>query len=793
MKALLRIILVLVLLIAFFVCRNSDREDQIDYTKYVNPFIGTAFRGNTYPGATVPYGMVQLSPDTYVNGDRASGYRYDAKSIIGFSHTHLSGTGLGDMLDLLIMPLKGKLHLDPGREHNPDTGYRSRFEHKNESASPGYYSVVLKDYNIIAELTATERVGLHRYTFPGGDSCHMILDLNHRFFNSGLPSEILEARVEIVNDSLITGMRRLLGLATNRYFYFAAKFSTPFQSYGISADKQIIQNSRHATGKDLKCYVNYSTGVNEQILIKVGISSVSIEGALKNLTHELPHWDFEQVKREAESKWNHELKKIETEFVYESVKTTFYTAMYHTMLAPVHYSDVDGLYRGSDFLIHRSVDFQNYHIFSLWETFRALHPLFTIIQQERMNDIIHSMLSISKESGSLPVWHLAGNETNSKPGSHAIPVIVDAYFKGYGNFNTQKVYSEIKRNEQIEINTTMFKPSDLIMLDEMDPVVSKTLFRQIGYVPFDISNHSVSKTLEYSYDDWCLAQMAKSLGHDADYQFFQNSSNSYKNSFDPVTGFMRGKSTDEKWREPFNPYSIINHRQQGDYAGASAMQNSWFVPHDIPGLIALMGGKGRFTENLDFLFNLKNQSRILAEDAAGFIGLYAHGNETGHHAAYLYNYVNQPWKTQAKVRYILTKLYSNRPESLVGNDDCGSMSAWYIFSTLGFYPVNPCGGIYVFGAPWVKTATIRLPQGKQFQVFAEDQSLENKYIQAVSLNGQPYDKSWISHSDIMNGGTLIFNMGDKPNNEWLKSDPEIPLLDQNRNQYGASLPRREVQ
>jgi predicted alpha-1,2-mannosidase len=767
----------LMLLLSVFIAYSGEGNDSTEnFTKFVNPFIGTAFRGNTYPGATVPFGMVQLSPDAYVTGDRASGYRYDAKSIIGFSHTHLSGTGLGEMLDLLIMPTNGELQLNPGKEHNPDTGYRSRFVHENESASPGYYSVVLEDYKIKSELTTTERVGFHRYTFPQSDNIHIILDLAHRFFNAGISSEILQSNIQIVNDSLITGMRRIMGVAQNRYFYFALKLSKPFQSYGISIDNQLTQNKNEGSGKNIKCYLNYSTKDNEQIQIKVGISAVSIEGAIKNLNQELPHWDFDQVRREAESRWNDELSRIEAEFTNVNVKTTFYTAMYHTMLAPVHYSDVDGSYRGSDFLIHKSEDFNNYHIFSLWETFRAVHPLFTVIQQERVKDFIKSIIAIREESKSLPVWHLAGNETNSRSGSHAIPVIVDAYFKGYNNFDAQDLYSKIKKNEQIEINTAMFKQSDLIMLDQMDQTVSKTLFRKNGYVPFDISNHSVSKTLEYSYDDWCLAQMAKSLGHDADYQSFKNSSDSYKNSFDSATGFMRGKSTDGKWREPFKPYTIINHRQQGDYAGASAMQNSWFVPHDIPGLITLMGGKDRFTENLDFFFNLKNQSKILAEDVAGFVGLYAQGNEPDHHAAYLYNYVNQPWKTQAKIRYILAKVYSNRPEGLVGNDDCGQLSAWYIFSALGFYPVNPCGGIYVFGSPWVKQATIDLDNGNTFQISTQNQSYKNQYIQSVILNGQPYDNLWITHEDIMKGGTLLFIMGEKENKNWGTEGAEIPSI-----------------
>jgi predicted alpha-1,2-mannosidase len=755
----------------------AQKNSTQDYTDFVNPFIGTDFRGNTFPGATVPFGMVQLSPDTYVTGDRASGYRYNAKSIIGFSHTHLSGTGQGEMLDLLIMPMTGDLKLEPGREAIPDSGFRSRFTHEDEKATPGYYAVILKDYGIKTELTATDRVGMHRYTFPESKRVHIVLDLEHRFFNPDIPSEILEAEIHIVNDSLITGRRRIMGLATNRYFYFAAKFSKSFLSYGIYNDKKISQKIRNVSGRNLKCYVTYLTQVGEQIQIKVGISAVSIEGALKNLNHEVPHWNFDQVKMDAEEKWNQELGKIGAEFVLDNAKTTFYTALYHTMLAPVHYSDVEGSYRGSDFLIHKDDNFQNYHIFPLWETFRALHPLFTISQQQRVNDFVQSMIAISKETGSLPVWHLAANETNSKSGTLSIPVIIDAYLKGLATFDAKEVYALIKKNELRSMNMKPFQRSDLKILDRVDPTVSKSLYREKGYVPYDISNHSVSKTLEYAYTDWCIAQLAKSLGYGADYRKFMQSAKFYKNVYDSKKGWMRGKSSSGVWREPFNPYKIINHWQEGDYSGASAAQNSWFVPHDIEGLINLMGGKKQFTEKLNFFFNPKNQSRELAEDVAGFVGLYAQGNEPDHHTAYLFNYVGQPEKTQAIVRWILTRLYTNSPVGLTGNDDCGQLSAWYIFSALGFYPVNPCGGIYLFGAPWVKEAKINLPDGKKFQILTENQSMDNKYIQTVTLNGKTYTKLWITHTEIMQGGTIVFKMGSEPNKEWGAGDLEIPVMD----------------
>ena len=767
------------IIIILIISESAYSGTTNDYTKYVNPFIGTDFRGNTYPGATVPFGMIQLSPDTYTTGDVTSGYRHDAKSIIGFSHTHLSGTGFGDMLDLLIMPTNGKLHINAGKEHNPDTGYRSRFSHKNESASPGYYSVILDDYNTKAELTATERAGLHRYTFPKSDSIHIILDLDHRFHNSGKLSEVLDAKFHIVNDSLITGFRRIAGLAPNRYFYFAAKISRPIQSYGMAINDQLFYNQTQSIGKNLKCILNFSTTVNEQILIKVGISAVSTENALKNLDSELPGWDFDMVKKNAESKWNNELEKINAEFINHDSKVTFYTAMYHSMLAPVYYSDVNDAYRGSDFHIYTTNNFQNYHIFSLWETFRAVHPLFTIIQQERVNDIIQSMLAIGDESGFLPVWHLAANETNLRSGFHAIPVIVDAYLKGFEGFEVQKAYRLVKRSAQTTFNPKIYKPSELQMLDQIDQMVSLSLYRENGYVPFDVSNHSVSRTLEFAYNDWCISQMANSLGYTDDFIQFRKSAQNYKNIYDSTSGLMRGKSSAGEWRQPFDPFEIINHWQMGDYAGANAWQNLWFVPHDIPGLIDIMGGEAAFDVKLDFLFNPKAQQRVIAEDVAGFVGQYAQGNEPGHHTAYLFNYVGQPWKTQAIVRWILTRLYTNSPAGLTGNDDCGQMSAWYIFGVLGFYPVNPCGGIYVFGSPWVNEAAINLPHGKQFQILTKNQSMDNKYIQAVSLNGQSYDKLWISHSDIMNGGTLIFTMGDQPNNGWINSDLGIPAFDRN--------------
>jgi len=749
-------------------------DSSQNYAAYVNPFIGTDFRGNTYPGATVPFGMVQLSPDTHTTPDRSSGYRYDAKSILGFSHTHLSGTGVGDMLDLLIMPTRGKLQIDPGKEHNPDTGYRSRFSHQDESASAGYYSVKLQDYDILVELTATERVGFHRYTFPQCDSIHIIVDLSHRFHNDWIPSEILDSKISILNDSLITGYRRLICFATNRYFYFAAKFSKPFYSYGMVLDDQCSQSVAEVTGKNLKCYLNYSTATNEQILVKVGISAVSVKGALANLNNELPHWNFDLVKQQANTKWNEELSKIRAEFSNDDTKITFYTALYHTMLAPVLYCDGDGSYRGSDFQIHNNPGFDNYHIFSLWETFRALYPLFTILHPERLSDIIYSILVLKKESGYLPVWHLAANETNYTIGYHSIPVITDAYLKGIGDFDPEKAFQAMKQETLNSIDPESYTNVGLEVFEKENQVLSKTLFRYFGYIPFDKTNHSVSKTLEYAYNDWCLAQLAKSLGYEEDYKIFMASSANYKNIFDSDTGLMRGRSSQGDWRNPFDPFRIFDHFEESDYLQGSAWQYSWFVPHDIRGLIDLMGGKDKFTEQLDFFFNPTITTRTITKDVAGFVGRYAQGNEPDHHVAYLYNYINQPWKTQAIVRWIVTRLYSNTPVGLTGNDDCGQMSAWYIFSVLGFYPVNPCGGIYVIGSPMIKKATLNLASGKKFEIQVDNQDYENKYIQEIILNGQPYYKLWISHNEIAKGGILIYKMGKMPDKDGRSDDAVIP-------------------
>ncbi len=752
-------------------CKRSNISEAEDYTKYVNVFIGTGTHGHTYPGAVVPFGMVQLSPDTDTEDwDWCGGYHYSDSSIIGFSHTHISGTGLGDLGDILVMATTGVTKTEPGDKKNPDTGYRSRFSHKDETATPGYYSVILKDYNIKAELTATKRVGFHRYTFPKADSSHILIDLHHIIYSHR--NNILWAQLRVENDSLITGYRIVNGWAKTRYIYFAAQFSKPFSSYTVvnKLDKSLIRRERNlkdtlnirknwpeAFGNDVKIFVNYQTSQNEAILVKVAISAVSTEGAINNLK-EISGWDFDKVKNDAKQEWNKELSKIQVE-ADEKTKEIFYTSMYHSMLAPVLYMDADNRYRGLDQNIHTAKDFENYHIFSLWDTYRAEHPLFTILHPERVSDMIKTMLAHYEQSPHkiLPLWAFGNNETWTMIGYHSVPVIADAYLKGIRNFDVKKAFEAMK-------SSATYKPYKGL-----------GYYMQYGYVPMDKEFEGASKTLEYAFDDWCIAQMAKSLGKEDDYKEFYKRSTYYKNIFDPVTGFMRAKNTDGTFKVPFDPaYSQYG----GDYTEGNAWQYTWYVPQNVQDLINLMGGNEKFITKLDSLFIVQEtENEDKPWDISGLIGQYAHGNEPSHHAAYLYNYAGAPWKTQEKIYQIMTTLYDNTPDGICGNDDCGQMSAWYIFSAMGFYPVNPCNSVYVIGTPMLNEAVINLTNGNKFKITAKGLSKENRYIQSAEFNGTAYDKSWISHKDIMSGGELVFIMGNKPNKKWASSKESVPPLE----------------
>jgi len=735
---------------------------------YINPMIGTQRMGHTYPGATVPFGMVQLSPDTdtipyEMNGKYnpdvykyCAGYQYDDKTIVGFSHTHFNGTGHSDLGDFLLMPTVGPLLLNPGTAANPKNGYRSTFSHKNEVAEAGYYKVLLDQYGITAELTATERVGMHRYTFPKNDSAHIILDLMHGIYNYDEKNVWTFVRIE--NDTLITGYRQTNGWARTRTVYFAISFSKPFFRYG---NKNYTKNEVYKgfwrkfdqssnfpeiAGRNIRMYFDFKTFENEEIKIKFAISPVSTEGAINNLVTEIPHWDFDAVKAEARNKWNKELNKIVIETPDEDEKVNFYTSMYHAFINPTIYMDVDGQYKGLDQNVHKADRFTNYTTFSLWDTYRALHPLLNVVQQKRNSDIIQSMLAHYNQSPHhmLPVWSHHANENWCMIGYHSVSVIADAIVKFNTSFDVENALNACvttARNRWYE---------------------GLGSYIDMGYVPEDKSGSSVSKTLEYAYDDWCIAQIARKMNKDDIYNEFSKRAEYYRNVYDRSTGFMRPKLANGKFKKEFDP---LDTHGQGFIEG-----NSWnyslYVPHQPDSLISLMGGKVKFTRYLDSLFKMHLPDKYFAqtEDITrdGIIGNYVHGNEPSHHVAYLYNWAGQPWKTQEKIRMILKNQYRNSPDGLGGNDDCGQMSAWYIFSSLGFYPVAPGSDRYSIGSPSVSHATLNLENGNTFEISVENQGEKNVYVQRVFLNGKRLNDFSISHSDIMEGGKLEFYMGSKP-------------------------------
>ena len=716
---------------------NIQKKAEIIHR--VDPFIGTGGHGHTYPGATLPFGMVQLSPDTRTdNWDACSGYHYSDKTILGFSHTHLSGTGVGDYGDVRFMPIAGNLVMEPGDEKSPQTGYRSHFSHNSEKASPGYYQVFLKDYGIKVELTTTLRVGFHRYVFPDQSNNYVIVDLKN-----GITSDpILASSIEIVGDRKIRGLRRTKGWGRDQYVYFVAEFSQPFSSSGIKEGTNINTGLRRSTGSDLKAYFRFSLSGNKELLVKVGISAVDMAGAQKNLQAEIPHWDFQKVKREAESKWESQLNKINISSRSHEQQRIFYTALYHSMLNPNVFMDVDGRYRGIDHRVHQSHDFTNYTVFSLWDTFRATHPLFTIIERNRTNDFIQTLLAKYDEGGILPIWELAGNYTGCMIGYHAVPMIVDAYVNGIRGYDTKKAYAAIRHSA-------------------MQDHLGLKSYKKFGYIPADRESESVSKTLEYAYDDWCIARMAQIMGKEDDKLYFINRAQFYKNLFNSKSGFMRPRRNGN-WVIPFDPREV-----NFNFTEANSWQYSFFVPHDVTGLMGLFGGKRNFIEKLDKMFSEPAQTTGRNQaDITGLIGQYAHGNEPSHHMAYLYNYAGAPWKTQERVREICRKLYTDLPDGLCGNEDCGQMSAWYVLSTLGFYPVCPGSGNYLLTSPQFAQAVIQLESGKRFVVVAANTSDKNMYIQAAWLNGHPYERAYISHEDIVAGGKLVFKMGRKPNKQW---------------------------
>lgn len=722
-KSLLKLLVLLLVSCGF--CSGVNAQS---YTKYVDPFIGTSATGHTFPGATVPFGMVQLSPETGNFGwQYCSGYRYEDKTITGFAHTHLSGTGGVDLGDVLFFPFQGKA---------PDK-FVSGFSKATEKASPGYYTVVLKDNNIRAELTASAHTGVHRYTFNNAGQTHILVDMQSGLVDAPeqLETHVNEGSIKVIDKYSISGYA-VTSLWVDKNVYFVARFNKPFTGYHFIDG----ENKR-------RLVVDFNTKAGEQVEARVAISAVSTAGAANNLS-ETKNKSFDAVKADAERIWNTCLGKLKAEGTAQQ-KTTFYTSLYHTLIQPNNIADLDGKYRGADGLVHQSADKVFYSTFSLWDTYRAAHPLYTILFPNRVGQMVESMLQHYKTTKLLPIWTLWGKESFAMIGNHSIPVIVDASLKGIPGFDKQKAYDAIKAT----------------LTTGKNPKYNWDMYLQYGYLPSDsVTHEAVSRTLEAAYDDWCAAQLAKALNKQGDYSYFTKRSKYYVNLFDKSTNLMRGRLANGDWVKPFANLDSGQLATGGDYTEGNAWQYVWQVQQDIPGLIRLMGGNKKFTGKLDSLFMMEPKvfGKGSTLDVTGLIGQYAHGNEPVHHVAYLYTLAGEPAKTQRMVRQIADEFYQNKPDGLSGNDDCGQMSAWYVFTAMGFYPVNPADGRYVFGAPLLDKITITLPNNKSFTIEAKGLSAANKFVQAITLNGKPYLKLYITHKEILSGGKLTFTMGSNP-------------------------------
>ena len=740
----------LLLLGIVFSCTQAEQ----DYASYVNPFIGTGGHGHTYPGAVVPNGMIQPSPDTRVyEWDACSGYYHEDTTINGFSHTHVSGTGCADYGDVLLMPTVGKQEYHPMGSKSQQMAYCSAFSHDNEVAQPGYYSVLLERYNVKAELTATKRAAIHRYTFPEAEDAGFILDFDYSIERQ--TNEEME--IEVISDTEIRGHKKTVYWAFDQYINFYAKFSKPF-TYTLVTDSVALDEGGPLL-PTAKVLLQFPTARNEEVLVKVGVSAVDMEGARKNVETEIPGWDFDGVRRDARRQWNDYLSKIDIETQDADQRTIFYTALYHTGLQPYLFTDADGRYFGMDLKPHQgSVDEPIYTIFSLWDTFRAYHPLMTIINPELNEAFIRSLIQKEKEGGVFPMWELAGNYTGTMIGYHAASLIADSYAKGYRNFDVKEAYRACLRTAEYDTTSIITHPR---VLPHLMPQ-AKYWKNKIGYVPCDKDNESVAKALEYAYDDWCIAQLAEAMGDEANRAKYAVFAEGYKVYFDPSTRFMRGLDSNGNWRTPFSPRAST-HRND-DYCEGTAWQWTWFVPHDVDGLVKLMGGRDAFIGKLDSLFiaDSSMEGESVSVDISGLIGQYAHGNEPSHHIAHLYNYVGQPYKTQALVDSVLHTLYFNDPNGLSGNEDCGQMSAWYVLNSMGFYQVCPGKPVYSIGRPLFKEATVHLKDGKDFKIVARNNSRTNKYIQKIVLNGKELDAPFFNHQDIVDGGVLELTMGAEP-------------------------------
>ena len=752
----------------------SAQENKVSY---VNPMIGTVKMGHTFPGACVPHGIVQLSPDTdtiphSINGvyqkdtyKYCAGYQYDDKTIVGFSHTHLSGTGHSDLGDILVVPVTGPLRFNPGTADNPGSGYRSRFSHDTEVARPGYYEVVLDDYKVKAQLTATERVGVHKYTYPENEEQKLLLDLTHGIYN--YDGKVLWASLRVENDTLLTGYRITNGWARENYTYFAISLSKPIKNYGyVDREKpkymgfwrkfDLLNNFPEIGGRKIVAHFEFDSDASKPLILKVALSGVSTEGALKNLNAETKGKSFEQIVAEASTKWSKELDIIDVAGDNDK-KTMFYTSLYHTMINPSVYMDVDGQYRGIDHNIHQAKGFTNYTIFSVWDTYRALHPLFNLINRDRSVDIVNSMLAHYEQSvhKALPVWSHMGNENWCMIGYHSVSVLADALDKGLN----------IDKKKALE---AMISSSNV---DYYDGTAS---YKKLGYVPFDKNGSGSSITLEYSYDDWTIYNTALKMNNQSVAETYKKRALNYHNVFDPELEFVRARYSDGKWKTPFN---LLSTHGEGFIEGNS-WNYSFYVPHDVKGLIKQMGGDKQFVQRLDSLFTMHLPDEFFAdtEDVTreGVMGNYVHGNEPSHHIAYLYAWTSQPWRTQYWVREIMNRMYRNTIDGLCGNDDCGQMSAWYIFSAMGFYPVCPGSNEYVFGAPYFPYMKVKVGEGKYLEIKADKVSDKMRYVKSIKLNGKPYTKAFIAYDDIKDGAELTFEMSSVPNKKRVFTEDEKP-------------------
>lgn len=729
---------------------GTSSNGSIDYASYVNPFIGTGGHGHTFPGAVVPHGMIQPSPDTRINEwDACSGYHYSDSLVNGFTQSHVSGTGCADYGDFLLMPTVGEQIIDNQIDTLQNRPFASEFSHADEVAVPGYYATMLKRYGVKAEITSTERAAIYRFTYPETADAGMIIDLDYSIQNQ----TNLDMKIEILGDSAIRAYKMTKYWAFNQQLSMYAKFSQPFTCTVITDTILTSKGREYERCKALLKFPEMSEG--EQLFVKVGVSAVDWDGAEKNVSAEIPDWDFERVKNDAYGKWNDYLSKIDVTTDDENDKAIFYTAMYHAAISPNLFMDVDGRYLGMDRKVHQGdVNEPVYTIFSLWDTHRALHPLLTIIDPELNNDFIHSLLLKYEEGGLLPMWELAGNYTATMIGYHAVSLMADALTKGIADFDVTKAYEAGCRSSVCD--TTGIVTPDPVKF-ALSPK-SKEYKNTLGYIPWDKEHESVAKGLEYAYNDWCISLLAEAAGDSSGVKEYQNKGLAYKHYFDSSTRFMRGKDENGNWHEPFNPRSS-NHRVD-DYCEGTAWQWTWFVPHDVDGLIELMGGRELFVEKLDSLFIADSalEGELVSSDISGLIGQYAHGNEPSHHILHLYNYVDEPWKTQELVDRVLKEQYRNDVDGLSGNEDCGQMSAWYILNSLGFYQVCPGKPIYSIGRPWFPKARVALPNGKYITIDVKNFSKENKYIKSVKLNGQELDKPFFNHSDIVNGAVFEYEM-----------------------------------